>query len=56
MVPNVMSVTVTDDTLSVDLMDGRTIAVPLVWFPRLAYGTEAERANFQLAGAGYGIH
>jgi len=56
MVPKVMGVTVTDDTLSVDLMDGRTIAVPLVWFPRLAYGTEAERANFQIAGAGYGIH
>ncbi|MFZ4656911.1 MAG: DUF2442 domain-containing protein [Caldilineaceae bacterium] len=56
MVPKVMGVTVTDDTLSVDLMDGRTIAVPLVWFPRLAYATEAERANFQIAGAGYGIH
>lgn len=56
MVPKVMGVTVTDDTLSVDLMDGRTIAVPLVWLPRLAYGTEAERANFQIAGAGYGIH
>ena len=56
MVPKVMGVTVTDDTLSVDLMDGRTIAVPLVWFPRLAYGTETERANFQIAGAGYGIH
>jgi hypothetical protein len=51
-----MSVMVTDDTLSVDLMDGRTIAVPLMWFPRLAYGAPEERANFQIAGAGYGIH
>ncbi len=54
--PKVMSVLVTDDTLSVDLMDGRTIAVPLMWFPRLAYGTQEERANFRIAGAGYGIH
>ena len=49
-------VTVTDDTLSVDLEDGRTIAVPIVWYPRLAHGTPAERANFQLSSAGYGIH
>ena len=55
-IPKVMHVTVTDDTLSVDLADGRTISVPLMWFPRLAYGTEEERANFQIAGAGYGIH
>lgn len=49
-------VTVTDETLSVDLEDGRTIAVPIGWFPRLAYGTPAQRANFQVSGAGYGIH
>ena len=49
-------VTVTDDTLSVDLEDGRTIAIPIGWYPRLAYGTPAERANFQISGAGYGIH
>ena len=54
--PKVMNVTITDDTLSVDLADGRTIAVPLVWYPRLAYGTDKERLNFQIAGAGYGIH
>jgi len=42
--------------LSVDLEDGRTIAVPIGWYPRLAYGTPAERANFQISGAGYGIH
>lgn len=54
--PKVMDVTVTDDTLSVDLADGRTISVPLMWFPRLAYGMAQERANLEIAGAGYGIH
>jgi hypothetical protein len=52
----ITNVTVTDDTLSVDLEDGRTIAVPIGWYPRLAYGTPAERDNFQISGAGYGIH
>jgi len=52
----ITTVSVTDDTLSVDLEDGRTIAIPIGWYPRLAYGTPAERANFQLSGAGYGIH
>ena len=50
--PRVVSVTVTDDTLSVDLEDGRTIAVPIGWYPRLAHGTPAERANVQISGAG----
>jgi len=54
--PRVVNVTVTEDTLSVDLEDGRTISVPIGWYPRLAYGTPAERANFQISGAGYGIH
>jgi len=49
-------VTVTDDTLSVDLEDGRTISVPIGWYPRLAHGTPAERANSQISGAGYGIY
>ncbi len=52
----IINVTVTDDTLSVDLEDGRTIAIPIGWYPRLAYGTPAERTNFQISGAGYGIH
>jgi hypothetical protein len=47
---------VTDDTLSVDLEDGRTIAAPLAWYPRLTYGTAAERARVQISGAGYGMH
>jgi hypothetical protein len=54
--PRTVSATITDDTLSVDLEDGRTISIPIGWYPRLAYGTPAERANFQISGAGYGIH
>ena len=50
------NVTITDDTLAVDLDDGRTISVPIGWYPRLAYGTPVERANFQISGGGYGIH
>jgi hypothetical protein len=49
-------VDVTDDMLAVDLEDGRTIAVPIGWYPRVAYGTPSERANFQISGAGHGIH
>jgi len=52
----ITNVVVTDDTLAIDLEDGRTIAIPIGWYPRLAYGTPAERANFQISGAGYGIH
>jgi hypothetical protein len=45
-----------DDSLIVDLMDGRTISVPLAWYPRLAGATAAERAMWEVAGGGYGIH
>jgi len=54
--PRAVNVTVTEDTLSVDLEDGRTISVPIGWYPRLAHGTPAERLHFQISGAGYGIH
>lgn len=54
--PRVVNVTVTDDTLSVDLEDGRTVSAPIGWYPRLAYGTPTERANFEISGAGYGVH
>ena len=54
--PRAINVTVTEDTLSVDLEDGRTISVPIGWYPRLAHGTPAERLHFQISGAGYGIH
>lgn len=49
-------VRVTDDELVADLADGRTIAVPLSWFPRLAHGTPAERMNWRLIAGGDGIH
>ena len=54
--PRILNVTVTDDTLSVDLEEGRTIAAPFGCYPRLANGTAAERANVQISGAGYGLH
>ena len=49
-------VSISDDTVTVDLEDGRTISVPIVWYPRLAYATPQERSNCEIAGAGYGIH
>jgi uncharacterized protein DUF2442 len=49
-------VSVSDEALRVDLADGRTITVPLAWFPRLAHGTPAERANWRLIGGGEGVH
>jgi hypothetical protein len=49
-------VTVTDDTLSVDLNDGRTISVPLAWYPRLLHGTLEERCNWRFIGDKEGIH
>jgi hypothetical protein len=55
-VPHAVDVTVTEDTLSVDLSDGRTISVPLAWFPRLAYATPEQRKNWRLIGKGEGIH
>src|SRR5919198_6623913 len=54
--PNAESVTVTEDTLSVDLSDGRTISVPLTWFPRLVHATPEERSHWRLIGKGQGIH
>lgn len=45
-----------DANLIVDLMDGRTIAVPLAWYPRLLHATRAQRGVWEKAGAGYGIH
>jgi hypothetical protein len=45
-----------EDALAVDLIDGRTIVVPLVWYPRLLDATSAQRENWMVSGAGYGIH
>jgi hypothetical protein len=52
----VLDVQVSDDTLRVDLTDGRSISVPIVWFPRLSNGTPAQRARWKIVGAGFGIH
>jgi len=52
----IVNVTVSDDSLSVDLEDGRSVTVPIGWYPRLAYASPAERAHFEIGGAGYGIH
>jgi len=52
----VTNVHCTDDCLVVDLADGRTISAPLAWYPRLLHATPEQRANWQVAGAGYGIH
>jgi hypothetical protein len=50
------AVTVTADTLSVELADGRTIAAPLAWYPRLAHATAEERGSWRLIAGGRGIH
>lgn len=50
------SVAVSDDTLSVDLRDGRSISVPIEWFPRLVHATPQERERWRLIGNGHGIH
>lgn len=52
----VMAVRVTEDSLTVDFLDGRTVTVPLAWYPRLLHASEAERNNFRIIGAGYVIH
>jgi len=52
----VKNVSFTEDTLSVDLVDGRTILVPLVWYPTLLEATPEQRHNWQVSAAGYGVH
>lgn len=54
--PNIHCVQVTEDTLTVDLDDGRTLSVPLAWYPRLQHATSQEKANWRLIGGGQGIH
>ena len=55
-IPEALDVLLTDDTLSVDLSDGRSISVPIAWFPRLLHSTEQERNNWRFIGRGQGIH
>ncbi len=52
----VQDVRVSEDALTVDLLDGRTISVPIAWYPRLLHATPAQRANWRVAGGGFGIH
>ena len=53
--PVAVQVTITDEKLIVDLVDGRRIAVSLAWYPRLMHSTPKERQNWQLLGDGYAI-
>ncbi|USU07639.1 DUF2442 domain-containing protein [Sphingomonadaceae bacterium OTU29MARTA1] len=52
----VLDVRFDDASLIVDLMDGRTISVPLAWYPRVLHATPDQRETWEKAGAGYGIH
>ena len=54
-VPEAMTVAVTEDTLTAELSDGRTISVPLAWYPRLVHATPEERGNWALIGGGRGF-
>jgi hypothetical protein len=55
-VARVQHVAITEDTLTVDLADGRTLSVPLAWYPRLQNGSRKERSNWRMIGKGEGIH
>ena len=55
-VPDAESIYVSDDTLTAELSDGRTISVPVAWYPRLLHGTVAEKNNWRVIGSGQGIH
>ncbi len=55
-IPTAVDVRVTEDTLSVDLRDGRSIQVPLAWYPRLVHATPEERNKWRLIGQGRGIY
>jgi hypothetical protein len=55
-IPFAVDVHTTEDTLTVDLSDGRTISVPLGWYPRLEHADPNERTNWRFIGKGQGIH
>ena len=54
--PEVSDVAVSEEALRVDLSDGRTLSVPIGWYPRLAYATDEERSNWTIMDEGHGIH
>jgi Protein of unknown function (DUF2442) len=55
-IPAATRVQVSDESLSVELADGRTISVPLAWYPRLTHGTPEERNKWRISGSARGIH
>ncbi|MBF0236374.1 MAG: DUF2442 domain-containing protein [SAR324 cluster bacterium] len=55
-IPYAQDIAITSDTLNVDLSDGRSIAVPLAWYPRLVHASREERENWRIIGRGDGIH
>lgn len=55
-IPSIENVLISEDTLSMDLSDGRTISVPTAWYPRLFYASQEERNNWRLIGKGAGVH
>lgn len=55
-IPKIQNIIVTDDALCVDLSDGRTLLVPLAWYPRLLQGSIEERNDYRMMGGGSGIH
>jgi hypothetical protein len=52
----ILDVHLTEHTLVIDLADGRTLSVPLTWYPRLLHATPEQRANWQISGGGFGVH
>jgi hypothetical protein len=52
----IKAVRIDEDTLTVDLVDGRILSTPLAWYPRLLHATAEQRNNFVISGAGFGIH
>ena len=54
--PIAQQVTIDEDSLAIDLVDGRTIIAPLLWYPRLWHGTKEERNNYEIIGNGKFIH
>lgn len=55
-IPRILTIDLNEDYLILELEDGRILSVPIAWYPRLGHGTESERQNFQISGAGFGIH
>ncbi|MFN2443266.1 MAG: DUF2442 domain-containing protein [Thermoanaerobaculia bacterium] len=52
----ITAVRVTEDSLSIDLLDGRSLTVPLAWYPRLLDASDAQRSDFRVIGGGFVIH